>query len=178
MYLCGEMFEGAVCSLVFLHFIIMIDKELLKQFINEKIADTGLFLVDVAVTTDNEITVELEGYDRDVSIDDCVALNNAVLDAFDRDKEDYQLEIGSAGLTSPFKVKAQYDKNIGNEVEVLTADGKKMHGVLASASDESFAITVEKKVKVEGKKRPELVEETIELKYNEIKYTKYLIQFK
>ena len=86
--------------------------------------------------------------------------------------------MGSAGLTSPFKVKAQYEKNLGNEVEVLTSAGEKLKGVLSEVGDDSFAITIAKKVKRPGEKRPVMVEETVTLNYNETKYTKYLIQFK
>lgn len=137
-----------------------------------------LFLVDVAISADNHIVVEIDSYEGSVSIDDCVAITRAVEQAFDRDKEDYELEVGSAGLTSPFKVKAQYEKNIGNDVEVLTAQGVKLKGVLSEVGDDTFTIKVAKKVKPEGAKRPVIVEEDVTIKYSETKYTKYLIQFK
>ena len=107
-----------------------------------------------------------------------MALTRAVEAEFDRDVEDYELEVGSAGLTAPFKVKAQYDKNIGNPVEVLTADGRKLKGDLVAATDDDFTVAIEKMVKPEGAKRKVRVVENETLKYNEIKYTKYLIQFK
>ena len=137
-----------------------------------------LFLVDVAISADNHIVVEIDSHEGSVSIDHCVAITRAVEQAFDRDKEDYELEVGSAGLTSPFKVKAQYEKNIGNDVEVLTAQGSKLKGVLSEVGDDTFTIKVAKKVKPEGAKRPVIVEEDMTIKYSETKYTKYLIQFK
>ena len=137
-----------------------------------------LFLVDVAISADNHIVVEIDSYEGSVSIDNCVAITRAVEQAFDRDKEDYELEVGSAGLTSPLKVKAQYVKNIGNDVEVLTTQGAKLKGVLSEVGDDTFTIKVAKKVKPEGAKRPVVVEEDVTIKYSEIKYTKYLIQFK
>ena len=138
----------------------------------------NLFLVDVAISADNHIVVEIDSYEGSVSIDNCVAITRAVEQAFDRDKDDYELEVGSAGLTSPFKVKAQYEKNIGNDVEVLTAQGAKLKGVLSEVGDDTFTIKVAKKVKPEGAKRPVIVEEDVTIKYSETKYTKYLIQFK
>ena len=138
----------------------------------------NLFLVDVAISADNHIVVEIDSYEGSVSIDNCVAITRAVEQAFDRDKDDYELEVGSAGLTSPFKVKAQYEKNIGNDVEVLTAQGSKLKGVLSEVGDDTFTIKVAKKVKPEGAKRPVIVEEDVTIKYSETKYTKYLIQFK
>ena len=137
-----------------------------------------LFLVDVAISADNHIVVEIDSYEGSVSIDNCVAITRAVEQAFDRDKEDYELEVGSAGLTSPLKVKAQYVKNIGNDVEVHTTQGAKLKGVLSEVGDDTFTIKVAKKVKPEGAKRPVMVEEDVTIKYSETKYTKYLIQFK
>ena len=90
----------------------------------------------------------------------------------------YELEVGSAGITSPFKVIEQYQKNIGNEVEVLTKAGMKLNGILKSVSDDKFVVTIIKKVKTETSKRKVEVEEDLTFGYDEIKYTKYLIRFK
>ena len=155
----------------------MIDKQALSEVISANLGD-DLFLIDVTVSRDNVIVVEIDAYERSVTIDDCVALTRAVEAEFDRDVEDYELEVGSAGLTAPFKVKAQYDKNIGNPVEVLTAAGRKLKGDLVAATDDDFTVAIEKMVKPEGAKRKVRVVENETLKYNEIKYTKYLIQFK
>ena len=155
----------------------MIDKQALSEVISANLGD-DLFLIDVTVSRDNVIVVEIDAYERSVTIDDCVALTRAVEAEFDRDVEDYELEVGSAGLTAPFKVKAQYDKNIGNPVEVLTADGRKLKGDLVAATDDDFTVAIAKMVKPEGAKRKVRVVENETLKYNEIKYTKYLIQFK
>ena len=53
-----------------------------------------------------------------------------------------------------------------------------MEGVLKSADEQNFVVTIQKKVKPEGAKRPKLVEEDVTYSYDEIKYTKYLISFK
>ena len=155
----------------------MIERQALVEVVEACLGD-DLFLVDVAISADNHIVVESDSHEGSVSIDDCVAITRAVEQAFDRDKDDYELEVGSAGLTSPFKVKAQYEKNIGNDVEVLTAQGAKLKGVLSEVGDDTFTIKVAKKVKPEGAKRPVIVEEDVTIKYSETKYTKYLIQFK
>ena len=155
----------------------MIDRQALADVVNAHLGD-NLFLVDIEVSGDSRIVVEVDSREGSVKIDDCVAINRAVEASFDRDVEDYELEVGSAGLTSPFKVKAQYEKNLGNEVEVLTNDGRKLKGVLSAVDDDTFTIKVTKKVKPEGAKRPVMVEEDETINYNETKYTKYLIQFK
>jgi len=143
--------------------------------INEALEGTKMFLVTLKVSKDNIIDVQLDS-DEDITIDDCVAVNDAVLDAFDRDVEDYELTVGSYGITSPLLLPRQYSKNVGYEVEVLTADGRKLKGVLADADDEGFVLTMTVKRKLEGKKRPELVEEQERFNYNDIKYTKNIIK--
>ena len=95
-----------------------------------------------------------------------------------RDAEDFELEVGSAGITSPFKVLRQYQKNVGNEVEMLLKSGQKKVGVLTAVDPFSATISVEKKVKPEGAKRPILVNEEEKYPFEEIKYTKYVIRFK
>lgn len=139
--------------------------------------DSDLFLVDVTVSGDNMIDVAIDSMGS-VTIDDCVMVNDAVLAAFDRDVEDYELTVGSYGITEPFKVRRHYDKNLGGEVEVLTKAGVKVKGVLKAAASEDFTVTVTKKVKLEGKKRPEMVATDETYRYDEIKYTKNIIQFK
>ena len=136
----------------------MIDKTALEQVINEALEGSKMYLVTLKVSKDNVIDVALDS-DEDITIDDCVAVNDAVLAAFDRDEEDYELTVGSYGITSPLLLPRQYRKNIGYEVEVLTADGRKLKGVIADADDEGFTLTTTVKRKLEGKKRPELVEE-------------------
>jgi ribosome maturation factor RimP len=152
----------------------MIDKTALEQVINQALEGTTMYLVTLKVSKDNVIDVQLDS-DEDITIDDCVAVNDAVLDAFDRDVEDYELTVGSYGITSPLLLPRQYRKNIGYEVEVLTRDGRKLKGVIADADDEGFTLTMTVKRKLEGKKRPELVEEQERFNYNDIKQTKNII---
>ena len=152
----------------------MIDKTALEQVINEALEGSKLYLVTLKVSKDNIIDVALDS-DEDITIDDCVAVNDAVHAAFDRDEEDYELTVGSYGITSPLLLPRQYQKNVGYEVEVLTADGRKLKGVLADADEEGFTLTMTVKRKLEGKKRPELVEEQERFNFNDIKYTKNII---
>jgi len=153
----------------------MIDKTALEQVINEALEGTKMFLVTLKVTKDNVIDVALDS-DEDITIDDCVAVNDAVLAAFDRDDEDYELTVGSYGITSPLLLPRQYRKYTGCDVEVPTADGRKLKGILADADDEGFTLSMTVKRKLEGKKRPELVEEQERFNYSDIKQTKNIIK--
>lgn len=156
----------------------MIDKALLTKTVEEAIKDTDLFLVDIKVTPNNEITVTVDST-TGVDIEQCLAITRQIEKDFDRDAEDYELEVGSAGLTSPFKVKSQYDKNIGNPVEMLLKDGRKLHGTLTAVADDfsNCTVTVAKKVKEEGWKRPKTVEMAEVLPINQIKSITYEIKF-
>ncbi|MPN64567.1 Ribosome maturation factor RimP [bioreactor metagenome] len=96
----------------------------------------------------------------------------------DRDMEDFELTVSSAGLSSPFKILRQYKKYEGKEVEVLGKNGQKITGILKSSDDKGFTVTLTKKVKPEGAKRKIEVEEDIRFAFDEVKHTKYLIRFK
>ena len=156
---------------------IMIEKNTIRQLAEEKLAASDYFVVDVEIKPGNVIVVEIDS-DKAVSIDDCAELSRYIEEHLDRDAEDFELEVGSAGITSPFKVLRQYRKNIGNEVEMLLKAGKKLTGILKDANEENVTLTVEKQVKPEGAKRKITVEEDQTYSYDEIKYTKYLIRFK
>lgn len=160
----------------------MIDKELLTKTVTEAIADTDYFIVEIRVSPANEIVVEVDS-PSGVDIDNCARITRQIEAVFDRDAEDYELEVGSAGLTAPFKVKGQYDKNIGNQLEVLTRDGRKLYGELKEVNqddngDISFTIDIAVKVKAPGAKRPTIELQPETLRAADCKSVKYHFDFK
>lgn len=156
----------------------MIDKDKLKATVLKAIDGTGVFLVDIQVKPDNEIVVEIDSNDG-VDLDTCADITKRIEAEFDRDKEDYSLEVGSAGITAPFKVVEQYTKNIGKEVEVFTKDGRKITGVLTAVDGDtsSFTVEVPTKVKQPGAKRPTIEQVPTHLKMDECKQVKHLYRF-
>ncbi|WP_276863623.1 ribosome assembly cofactor RimP [Mediterranea massiliensis] len=155
----------------------MIEKKTICELVEEWLKDKDYFLVEVSVSPDDKIVVEIDHKDG-VWIEDCVDLSRYIESRLNRDAEDFELEVGSAGIGQPFKVLQQYLNHIGEEVEVMTKDGRKLTGVLKNADELHFTVTVQKKVKEEGMKRPKMVDEDLDFTYEEIKYTKYLISFK
>lgn len=155
----------------------MILKDTVNQIVESFLSNKDYYLVDILVTKDNRISVEIDHFDG-VSIDFCIELTKEIESRLDRDTEDYELEVSSAGLTEPFKVLKQYEKNIGNEVEVLTKTGIKMSGVLKSSDSEKIILQLEKQMKPEGAKRKITVIDDIEILFENIKSTKYIIRFK
>lgn len=155
----------------------MINKDTVRSIVEEWLDGKEYFLVDIEISPDDRIVVEIDHADG-VWIEDCVELSRFIEDHLSRDEEDYELEIGSAGLGQPFKVAQQYHCFVGKDVEVLDADGKKYKGVLKAVEGNDFTVTVQEKQKVEGKKRPQLVETDYTFQMDKVKYTKYLINFK
>ncbi len=155
----------------------MIDKEFLIKQAEDFLEGSDNYLIDVNVKPGNVISVEIDNNDG-VNIDDCVELSRYLESKLNRDEEDFELTVGSVGLTSPFKILKQYQKYLGREVEVLTKKGQKLSGELISADEDKFVITTLKKAKLEGAKRKTEVSEDLQFGYDEIKYTKYLIRFK
>ena len=155
----------------------MIDKARLTEVVEDAIKGTDMFLVDITVSADNRIVVELDS-ETGMDIDACAAVTRRIESEFDRDAEDYELEVGSAGLTSPFKVKAQYMKNLGNEIEVVTRDGRKLQGTLASVGADDFTVEDPTKVRHEGAKRPVIEQVPSVIAFDNVKTAKYVINFK
>lgn len=134
-----------------------------------------MFIVDVTVSPGNAISVVIDS-DQGLSIDKCIEMSRHIEHQFDREVEDFSLEVSSPGLTQPFRVLRQYLKNLGNEIEILTAKGEKMSGILKSADDKGFSVEITKNIKIDGKKTVET--KTVEFSLPDIKTVKPVITFK
>lgn len=154
----------------------MIEKDLLITLTEEYLEETPNYLVDILLAPGNNITIEIDN-DQGVDIEDCVTLSRHLESKLNREEEDFELTVTSAGLTSAFKTLRQYKKYEGKEVDVLTKKGQKLTGTLKSSDENGYTITVIKKEKPEGAKRKIEVEEDIYFTFDEIKHTKYLIRF-
>ena len=71
-----------------------------------------IYLVDLRIEPGNHIIVELDSHNG-IDLDTIAALHRKIEADLDRDKEDFELEVGTSSLTAPFKVRQQYVKNIG-----------------------------------------------------------------
>lgn len=155
----------------------MITRENIENIIREIVEEKKAFIVDIKVSSSNKINIEVDSKDG-FTIDDCVELSRVIEESLDRDKEDFELEVASAGLSEPFKVIQQYHKNIGEEVETITSGGIKIIGILSNVSNNGFEIKESKMVKVEGKKKKQNVVETHQFSFDQVKSTKIVIKFK
>ena len=155
----------------------MINKETIQTLTEEWLKDNDYFLVDINFAADDRIVIEIDHADG-VWIDDCAELSRFLQERLGEELGDYELEVGSAGLGQPFKVAQQYVNHIGDAIEVLTLDGKKMQRVLKAVDGNSFTLTVQEKQKQEGKKRPVVVEADKTFQMDGVKYAKYQLAFK
>ena len=156
----------------------MIEKNTIITAVEEWLEKGDYYLVDVEMTTDDRIIIEIDHADG-VWIEDCADLSRFLQEKFGEEMGDYELEVGSAGIGQPFKVLQQYKNHIGKEVEVLQKDGQKVQGILKTVGDdETFVVTIKEKQRQEGKKRPVLVEVDKTFAVAEVKYCKYLLAFK
>ena len=152
----------------------MIEKNFVTELVNEWLKESEYFLVGISVSTDSKIVVEIDHKDG-VWIEDCEKLSRFIEEHLDREVEDFELEVGSAGLGQPFKVHQQYVNHIGKMVEVMD-EGKKIHGLLKSVGENDFTVTVQEKQKQEGKKKAVLVDVDRTYSMKGVKYCKYHFQ--
>jgi len=149
----------------------MIDRLAIQQEVEQMLEGTDKFVVDVRVKSGNRITVLLDS-DTSITIDDCVAVTRRIESVFNRETEDYDLTVSSAGIDQPYRKTRQYIKNVGREVEVTLTDGTVIKGKLIAADDS--AVTIETRTKV----KKTVTVENHEIPYSGIKQTKEVISFK
>lgn len=152
------------------------DTAALKDFIVKWLGDGPEFLVGLTVSPQNEIVVEIDS-DQSVDIDRCAELTRAIEAEFPREKEDYELEVGSAGLTSPLRLPRQFAKHRGHDLQVDTRDGRRLKGLLVDSDQEGITLEWTRKVKVEGKKKPVMEANRETIPYADVKSAVWDLKF-
>ena len=153
----------------------MITKEQVTQLANEALENTDRFVVDITVSKSNVINVYIDA-DSSVTIDHCVELSRFIESRLDREVEDYELSVSSAGIDYPLLVNRQFKKYVEKELEVLHNDGVKKIYKLISYNDERIEVQ-EVIIKILGKLKKMKYAETVELSLADIKEIKPYINF-
>jgi ribosome maturation factor RimP len=160
----------------------MLSKKKIQALAKERMEelDKNLFLVELRISANNVIQVEVDRLDGNVAIEDCVSISRNIEHNLDRDQQDFELHVSSAGLDKPFRVKEQYHKNKGEQVKVNFKEGgkPKLEGALIDVRDDGITVLETRKERLEGKKKKVLVTEEHKIQYTEIKETKIVISFK
>ncbi len=124
----------------------MIDKNLVENITNEAIQSLqrdDIFVVQIKVSKNNVIEVSIDG-DNGVKVEDCIELSRYIDKHLDRDKEDFELTVMSFGLEEYFTMKRQFNKNIGQDIELIDKEGEKHNGVLAEVDEKGIILTTKK----------------------------------
>lgn len=155
----------------------MITKELIHSFIDDKLAEDNVFVVEIKVSSSNQIYVEIDSF-TGVNIGYCISISRLIEGNLDRETEDFELEVSSSSASAAFKVLNHFYKNVGKEVEISTLENKKVEGLLKEVTDENFVFVSEQMEKVEGKKKKQLIVKEQTFKYDEVRAVKLVIKFK
>jgi ribosome maturation factor RimP len=148
----------------------MITEGIIRGLVEEKIEGTDMFLVSVKVLPSNRIKVFVDAV-AGLDVNDCVTVSRHVEGSLDRDKEDFELEVSSPGLTEPYQHPLQYKKNVGRQVKVTTNEGVSVKGELMEFEGDSITVQPEKKKKQEQA-------EPVKILLSDIKEAKTVISFK
>lgn len=154
----------------------MIEKQKVESLISEKISEGQYFIVSLDILASNKIKLVVDSM-HGITIDEIVAFSRAIEHNLDREVEDFELEVTSPGLDQPLKVKNQYLKNVGRELDVLTADNMSIKGLLKEVHDTEIVIEEEKKVKNPDTKKKELIKTLQRINFQDINKAFIVIKF-
>lgn len=141
------------------------------RLINEHLAGTDKFLVELFIKPVNRIYIFIDG-DHGVKISDCVALSRHIESQYDRETVDYELNVSSSGADQPIKLPRQYIKNIGRSLQVKLPDETMITGKLEATDEKGITLLTE------GDKKKKTNPETLKLTFEEIVESKVIISFK
>ncbi|MDR1983855.1 MAG: ribosome assembly cofactor RimP [Prevotellaceae bacterium] len=163
----------------FLHiFKCMIKVDKVKEIVERQVVGSDKFVVDVNINADNKIDIIIDSDSGGVNINDCVLISRAVEKELNRDEEDFELQVASAGLDRPLKILRQYQKNINKDIDIVFKNGKKLTAKLVGATADSIDVEYEEKVVLENKKRKQMIIKNESIIIDDIKSVKVVVLFK
>ena len=153
----------------------MINKKvqlLIENYLSE---NEKIFLVSLNFSASNHIEVLIDSFSG-INISDCITLNRYIENGLNRDEEDFSLKVSSAGLTEPFKVFKQYEKNIGKKVKVQLNNGNVLIGKMVGADSKKGLLLEMKKREKIGKQKL-VIKESLNINFKEINKTSIILSF-
>ena len=153
---------------------LMVQDKDIRNFVDQLSKERNFFVVDIQ-NKKGKIKVIIDDY-KGIKLDECIDVNREIRGFFEDQIDDYDLEVTSPGLNEPFKVFAQYEKNVGNKVEVLRKDGSQVTGKLVGAKPEQIEVEEKKRIKTDKKKK-KTIHQQHTIAWNDIHHTKLIISF-
>lgn len=150
----------------------MMTEKYLSSLVNGYLEGSSHFLIELSVKPGNHIMVFIDG-DHGVTIDDCQALSRFLEQKLDRDKEDFDLMVSSAGADKPLRLPRQFVKNIGKELEIVTGAGARLTGTLTEAGE--TGIVIEEEIR---KTKKEISRKRTRLEYGDITKAQVRLSFR
>ena len=163
---CFEICLGDISPL-FCYLYLMITKDKIEGLIGNIIKDKNLFVVSLDISSSNVIRLLIDSM-YGINISECVQLSRTIENGLNRSDEDFEIEVSSPGLGMPFRVREQYIKNIGRDIEVVTKEGQIFQGLLTGVDELAFSLEREQKIKVEGRKKKQLIKEVLNFNFENV----------
>ena len=165
-------------SPLFLYFILRfkMDQTKVIDLVNEALAlNESLYLIDLSISENNKIQVTIDG-DKGVPLSECMRVSRNVEHNFDREEEDFSLEVSTPDIAHPLKVKRQYIKNINRILKVKTSE-EDLEGVLTEADEDKIVLNWKAREPKPIGKGKVTVQKTATISYKDIKEAKVKIVF-
>jgi len=148
----------------------------LKDIIDEALAlNESLYLIELSISVNNKVQVVIDG-DNGVSLSETMRISRAINDNFDREVEDFSLEVSTPDIAHPLKVKRQYIKNLNRILKVKTEE-EELEGTLVTADEDKIVLQWKAREPKPVGKGKVTVDKTATLEYIEIKEAKVKILF-
>ena len=149
----------------------MITKDHIRKLVTEHLSGTGIFLVDVRLSSTGRITVLIDRPEG-VRIEDCATLSRQISNDLGEEGDDYELNVSSPGLDMPLLIPEQFVKNEGRMVSVVTNEGERLKGVMMNVTRGGFDLVSE------TKKKKEKITAVRSFNFEDVKTVKIIISFK
>jgi ribosome maturation factor RimP len=165
-------------SPLFLYFILRfnMNQTAVKDIVDLALAiNESLYLIELSISVNNKVQVVVDG-DNGVSLSECIRISKVINDNFDREVEDFSLEVTTPDISHPLKVKRQYLKNLNRILKVKTAE-EEIEGTLVTADEDKIVLQWKAREPKPVGKGNVTVEKTVTLEYTEIKEAKVKILF-
>ena len=147
-----------------------------KDLVDEALAlNESLYLIELSISVNNKIQIVVDG-DAGVPLSECIRISKAVDTNFDREEEDFSLEVTTPDIAHPLKVKRQYIKNINRILKVKTLE-EELEGTLAAADEDKIVLKWKAREPKPIGKGKVTVEKIVAIEYKEIKEAKVKIVF-
>lgn len=156
----------------------MINRKKIEGLIEEGLAGTDRFLVELSMNEANHIQVYIDS-DTQLGISDCVELSRLIESNLDREEADFELNVSSAGLDMPLRKKRQYFKYIGKLINVRLKDGsKQMLRLEEVAENYIIGIPLQKNLNAKKGSKKQFIElEAVQIEFSSIIETKIEVVF-